>query len=123
PLEHLLRDLAVVPEPAIQVLGKAVPQEGEHATCVQGQDRAQGRGVPEREADTDAPMAPPARHGSPSRRTNPTPRTVWMSFGGASWSTFFRSRAMCTSITLSSGVAREGSFQTSRASISRDTSC
>src|SRR5438552_3148431 len=80
PLEHLLRHLAVVTQPAIQVFGEAVPQEGKNATRVQGQHRAEDRGVPEREADADAPMAPPALHGSPSRRTNPTPRTVWMSF-------------------------------------------
>jgi len=44
-----------------------------------------------------------------------------MRFVAASWSTFLRKRAMCTSITLSSGVARDGSFHTSRANISRDT--
>src|SRR5213594_1964900 len=44
PLEHLLRNLAVVTESAVQVLGEAVPQEGKHATRVQGQHRAQGRG-------------------------------------------------------------------------------
>src|SRR5262249_40109466 len=59
--------------------------------------------------------------GSPSFKTNPTPRTVWMRRAAPSASTFLRRRAIWTSITLSSGVARRGSFHTSRASISRDT--
>src|SRR5262245_16173413 len=84
PLEHLLRNLAIVGEPPIELRGQAVTQEGEHAPRIQGEHRAQGRGVPERQADPDAPMPPPAHHGSPSRRTNPTPRTVWMSFVDAS---------------------------------------
>ena len=76
PLEHLLRNLAVVGEALLEIRGEAVAQEGEDARRVQGEDGAQGRGIPQREADADAPMAPPAHHGSPSRRTNPTPRTV-----------------------------------------------
>src|SRR5262249_35834174 len=83
-LEHLLRNLAVVVKPPIESHGEAVAQEGEHPARVQGKGRAQGPGIPEREADADTPMAPPAHHGSPSRKTNPTPRTVWMSFVGAS---------------------------------------
>ena len=63
----------------------------------------------------------PSPSGSPSRTMNPTPRIVWMSLVGNSASSFRRSRAMCTSITLSSGVVRAVSFQTSRASVPRDT--
>ena len=46
-----------------------------------------------------------------------------MSFTEKSVSTFRRIRAMCTSMTLSIGVARANSFHTSCASMSRDTSC
>src|SRR5262249_46610405 len=59
-LEHLLRNLTVVGESPIEILGKAVAQEGEHAPRVQGEHRAQGRGIPEREANPDASMVPPA---------------------------------------------------------------
>src|SRR5262249_51641219 len=84
PFEHLLRNLAVVGEPPIEIRGEAVAQEGEDTTRVESKDGAQGRGIPEREAGANTPTTPPADHGSPSRRTNPTPRTVWMSFVGAS---------------------------------------
>ena len=56
-----------------------------------------------------------------SRSVKPTPRTVWSSFRSNPSSILRRSRAMCTSMTLSIGVARAVSFHTSRASISRDT--
>src|SRR5262249_31445181 len=82
--EHLLRDFTIVGEPPIEIRGEVVAQEREHAARIHGQHRAQGSGVPDGEADADTSMAPPACHGELSRRTNPTPRTVWMSFVGAS---------------------------------------
>src|SRR5205814_1079087 len=82
-------------------------------------DRGQDAGVPERQARADAARA--QHHGGSEPRTNPRPRMVWMSFFAKGSSTLRRTRAMLTSMTLSSGVARAVTCQTSRASISRET--
>src|SRR5262249_28262401 len=75
--------------------------------------------VPQGEPGPQAQAAHP--HPRSARRTKPTPRTVWSSLGSNGSSIFRRSRAMVTSITLSSGVARAVTRHTSRASISLDT--
>src|SRR5262245_54799446 len=80
--------------------------------------RKDGR-VPQGEPDAKRRHAD--AHGRSSRRTNPTPRTVWSIFVSNGSSTFRRRRAMVTSITLSRGVARAVTRHTSRASISLDT--
>jgi hypothetical protein len=56
-----------------------------------------------------------------SRRMKPTPRRVCRSLTGNGSSILRRRRVICTSITLSIGVKREVSRQTSFASISRET--
>src|SRR5205814_6976749 len=95
--------------------------EQEGRSDVDGEHRGEDRDVPQREAGPD--MAGPQAHGQEveSPIMNPTPRTVWISLGSAVSSTLRRRRAMCTSMTLSRGVARPVSFQTSRASISRES--
>src|SRR5437667_7134811 len=121
PLEHPLRNLDVVTQIALEMDVQVVPQEDEHATPVERHGDGECGGIPDRQTHTDTLRSPRATHASSSRNTKPMPRSVWMRCGGASWSTFLRKRAMCTSITLSSGVARDGSFHTSRANIARDT--
>src|SRR5262249_27587739 len=122
PLYHLLGNFEIVMQAPIQLGRETPPQKEEHPTGVEDQHHGERPGIPQGEPYAYTARTPHPFHGSPSRRTKPTPRTVWMSLMGKSWSTFFRRRAMWTSITLSSGVAREGSFHTSRVSISRDTS-
>src|SRR2546426_12804124 len=98
-----------------------VSKENEHTTGIEDQHHGESSCIPKGEPYAYTVRMPHPFHGSPSRRIKPTPRTVWMSLG-KSWSTFFRRRVMWTSITLSSGVARDGSFHTSRVSISLETS-
>ena len=60
--------------------------------------------IPEGEPVPDVPGTEPHYLSSALRRTNPRPRTVWSSFTGNGSSSFFRIRAIWTSITLSSEV-------------------
>ena len=119
-LHFFLHEVEIVPEPAVEIDVQRLSQEEEHDGRVREQHSGQRHRVPEREAGSHAPRAE-SGHAGPSRTAKPTPRTVWISLSGYPWSTFFRRRAMLTSMTLSRGVARDGSFHTSRASISRDT--
>src|SRR5262245_48719086 len=105
----------------IESLQEFVPNGKENRRRIDDESQGENARVPHREASPDRGNRPPSHHGSPSCTTKPTPRTVWIRRTPPSTSTFFRSRAICTSITLSSGVARRGSFHTSRASISRET--
>src|SRR5262245_29971149 len=121
PLQHLLRHLKIITKLSVEFGGEALSQEYPDACRIKGQYSRQRSGIPEREPRPNAMREIPSSHRPPSCRMKPTPRTVWMSLAGKSWSTFFRKRAICTSITLSSGVARDVSFHTSRASISLET--
>jgi hypothetical protein len=85
-------------------------------------DREHGR-RPRRESHAHASRR--GVHGGVSPSTKPTPRSVWSKRCGNGSSTFLRSRAIWTSMTLSIGVARpapaSSSPHTSRASIARET--
>src|SRR5215467_3255710 len=88
--------------------GKDADDECQHAGMPQGETRPHAHGTWQ-------------AHARWLRRANPTPRTVCSSFVSNGSSIFRRRRATVTSITLSSGVARAVTRQTSRASISRET--
>ena len=119
--EQTFRRFQVLVHRAVQLIPQAEEQKHGRPAGIKKQQAAENSDVPEGQAG--AHVAEPAvLHGS-SRNAKPTPRTVWISFGEKGSSTFRRKRAMWTSITLSSGVARLGSSHTSRASISRDTTC
>src|SRR5262249_34451892 len=79
--------------------GKHADHHGEDARVPQGEPRSETR-----IGDL---------HPRSTRSTNPTPRTVWRSLGSSGSSIFRRRRATVTSITLSSGVARALTRQTS----------
>ena len=115
------RRLEVLVQLLVKLLEKLVSHRDERRRRIDDEHQAQDDRVPGGEPKSNRENRPARAHGSPSFNTNPTPRTVCMSRWPVSASTFFRSRAIWTSITLSSGVARRGSLQTSRASISRDT--
>src|SRR6266849_5200887 len=86
------------------------------------QDNRRGCGVPDRKPQLQRAAFPPVLHAAfSSRKTNPAPRNVWMSLVPCPSSIFFRKWARWTSITLSRGVTRCGSRQTSLASICRVT--
>ena len=120
-LQLFLDEVQVLVQPPVQVPVQGMPEEQEHRRRVRDEDARERSGVPEGHAHPDATRPQGKAHGRASRSANPIPRMVWISFTGKAWSTFLRKRATFTSITLSRGVARAGSFQTSRASISRDT--
>src|SRR5262249_13378793 len=101
-----------------QLFVELVSNRQERSRRVDDQQHTEHRGIPGCEPNADRRSGQPAAHGSPSCSTKPTPRTVWINATASSGSTFLRSRVICTSITLSIGVARRGSFHTSRASIS-----
>src|SRR5262249_33681023 len=103
----------------VQVLDETRPHEEEDGGREGTDDERQDAGMPERQARPDAARDEPHAGGPP--RMKPTPRRVWRSFFSNGSSTFRRSRATVTSITLSSGVARAVTCHTSWASISRDT--
>src|SRR5262245_4093154 len=86
--------------------GKNADDEREHARVPQRQPRAYGQ-----RADS---------HSCPPPSMYPTPRTVCSSFLSYGSSILRRSRAIVTSMTLSSGVARAIACHTSRVNISRD---
>src|SRR5581483_1801309 len=94
--------------------------EGAGDRRVEDQYAGKCRDIPQGESRPHRERASRAHGGSP-RMTNPTPRTVWSSLISKGSSTFFRNRFIWTSITLSIGVCREASCQTSLASISRET--
>src|SRR4029434_4105919 len=122
-LDHHGGPLEIAPQLLIQQLGCTATDVGEDRRRIHGEHERHGGDVPQRQLHADAMRSPPACHGSPSRSMKPTPRTVWINFTERSRSTLRRRRAMCTSMTLSSGVVRAVSFHTSRASVSRDTTC
>src|SRR5690242_8488408 len=103
----------------VEIIEEAHADEEEDACGEGADDERQDARMPQRETRPDAARAKGHRASPPS--TNPTPLIVRMSFFGKDSSTFRRSRAKVTSMTLSSGVARALTFQTSCASISRDT--
>src|SRR5262245_15600103 len=87
--------------------GKDADNEREHARVPERQPRAHARRMDS--------------HSSPPPSMYPTPRTVCSSFLSYGSSILRRSRAIVTSMTLSSGVARAAACHTSRANNSRDT--
>src|SRR5262245_4061429 len=105
----------------LELLVKLVSHREERCGGIRDQQKCKHARVPRGQTNTNRRTGPEAVHGSPSCTTNPTPRTVWINGTASSESTFLRRRVICTSMTLSSGVARRGSFQTSRANISRET--
>ena len=108
-----------LPVEQVQVVRDARPHEQEDSGREGTDDECQHARIPEGQARAHAPRGEPHSCLPPSM--NPTPRRVWRSFFSNGSSIFRRSRATETSITLSSGVARAATCQTSRASISRDT--
>src|SRR5256886_1267135 len=110
-------DVAV--QARIELLQQPCADQEEDGRRERADDQGEYRRVPERETRTNASR--PQRHRGKGPSKNPTPRMVWISFVGKGSSTLRRTRAMVTSITLSSGVARAVTCQTSRASISRET--
>src|SRR5262245_20642038 len=98
---------------------EAHPDENEDADGEKTDDERQCGRVPQREAGAYRGDGDP--HPRSRRRTKPTPRTVWSSFTGNGSSILRRRRAIDTSMTLSSGVARAATRHTSRVSISRET--
>src|SRR5262249_40615576 len=119
--EHVLDTLELRVERPVEALAQGDVEEGQREPRVDGEDGGQDSDGPEGQPRLDVPR-PETDHGvGASLTTKPTPRTVWMSLASKPSSIFRLSRAMCTSITLSSGVARRVSFHTSRASISRET--
>src|SRR5580704_10711351 len=102
-----------------QLLLQPPHQQDRRAHAVEHQKGGEHEDVPHRQPRTNV-FGPVAHQSASSRTINPTPRTVWTSFLSKRSSTFRRSRATCTSITLSSGVCRT-SFQRSLANISRET--
>src|SRR5438477_9017459 len=116
PLQHLFSSFEILVQLVIEFGDQATSEKDEDSASVQDQHGGKSSCIPKREPYAHATRIPPQSHDSSSRRMNPTPRTVWINFVGNSKSTFFRRRLMWTSITLSSGVARESSFHTSRVS-------
>src|SRR5437899_4057754 len=110
-------DVAV--QARIELLQQPCADQEEDGRRERADDQGEHRRVPERETRTNASR--PQRHRGKGPSKNPTPRMVWISFVGKGSSTLRRTRAMVTSMTLSSGVARAVTCQTSRASISRET--
>src|SRR5882724_6063759 len=102
--EKPFRRLEVVVQLVVELFEKLVPHRHECRGGVHHEHQTQHDCVPAGEPNANGGRRPPRRHGSPSLKTNPTPRTVWMSRSPESTSTFLRSRVICTSITLSSGV-------------------
>src|SRR5262249_47387939 len=115
---HLLDTAELTVQLAVELAVEPCRHEEPHARRERADDHREHAGVPQRQARTYTRRAP--SHARLSPRANPTPRTVWRSFFSNGSSIFRRSRAIVTSITLSSGVARPLTFHTSRASISRD---
>ena len=66
-----------------ELLVELVPHRQERDGRVHDQHQRQDGRVPGGQADANRRRRPPTDHGSPSRTTNPTPRTVWISRGGA----------------------------------------
>src|SRR4029453_5560902 len=120
-LDALLRRGRVALLFFFELLSKLVAHGQEDGGRIDDQHQGKHRRVPGGQPNADRGTEPPATHGSPSCSTKPTPRTVWINRTVPSVSTFLRKRVICTSMTLSMGVARRGSLHTSRASISRDT--
>src|SRR5712691_4487215 len=105
---------------AVQLSSQVKKQETRRRSNEQRQNTAEEHKVPKREARPDV-LWSKANHSALSLRTNPTPLTVWSSLAWNGSSNLRLSLAMFTSMTLSSGVCRGPSFQTSRAIISRET--
>src|SRR3989442_313252 len=102
----------------VQVVREPRPHEKEDSGREGTDDECQHARIPEGQARAHATRGEPHPCLPPSM--NPTPRRVWSSFFSNGSSIFRRSRAIETSITLSSGVARAATCHTSRASISLD---
>src|SRR5438128_9965581 len=120
-LDHHRGPLEIAPQLLVEQLRCASTHITENRARIHGEHERHRGDVPQRELHAHAVRSPPAPHGSPSRSMKPTPRTVWINFTGRSTSTLRRRRAMWTSMTLSRGVVRAVSFQTSRVSVSRET--
>src|SRR5262249_36884349 len=108
----------LAPELLVQRGIEPGPDEQQNARGEDAYDQRQHARVPQGQAraDTEGTGHHCAR---PSEK--PTPRTVCSSFFSNGSSILRRSRATVTSMTLSSGVARAVTCQTSLASISRET--
>ena len=74
--EGCFRPFEVLLQLPIEVGNQIVADEHEHPGGVQGEDDDQRGQVPEGQPHADASWLPRARHGSSSRNTKPTPRTV-----------------------------------------------
>src|SRR6185312_16893173 len=111
------RDLSV--ELRVQAGVEASLDKKQNACGKNTYDQRQHAGVPEREPRAYAWLA--ESHPCLPLRRYPRPRTVCSSFLSYGSSILRRSRAIVTSMTLSSGVALAVACHTSRASISRDT--
>ena len=68
--------LEVVVQLLLELLSKLVPDGEERGGRVDNQHQRQHRCIPRSEPHANRCTRPPAAHGSPSRNTNPTPRTV-----------------------------------------------
>src|SRR5262249_31055580 len=112
-----LRELA--PELPVELVVEAELHEQDDTRGEYAHDQRQHERVPRRQARAHAERQRPHACRVPS--TKPTPRTVCRSLRSKGSSILRRSRAMVTSMTLSSGVARAFTCQTSEASISRET--
>ena len=68
--------LEVVVQLLLELLSKLVPDRQKRRGRVDDQHQRQHRHIPGRQPHPNRRARPPAAHGSPSRSTNPTPRTV-----------------------------------------------
>src|SRR5262245_14849814 len=109
----------LLPELRVQPGVEARRDEKKNARGKDAYDKRQHASVPECKPRAHAWRA--ESHLCLSLRMYPRPRTVCSSFLSYGSSILRRSRAIVTSITLSSGVALAVACHTSRASISRDT--
>ena len=116
---HLLDRREVLAEFCIEPALPRALTKSRLARRTNADDEREHASAPERESRPDG--EPADSHPCLPPSMNPTPRTVCSSFFSNGSSILRRSRAIVTSMTLSSGVARAVTRHTSRASISRDT--
>src|SRR5262249_50904947 len=94
PIEDALRDLEILLQVPVDRRREAAMEAEENRTRVKKEHDGERGREPEREADPQAFRLERRDHGPSSLRMNPTPRTVWISLTGKSWSTLFLRRAM-----------------------------
>ena len=74
--EKAFRRLEVVVQLVVELFEKLMPHRHECCGRVYHQHERQRDGIPAGEPNTNRRRGPAQRHGSPSLKTNPTPRTV-----------------------------------------------